>query len=37
VQVRTVSLKPGADGATDLTAELDWHGERLSVTLGIRG
>lgn len=37
VQVRTVSLKPCADGATDLTAELDWHGERLSVTLGIRG
>ena len=37
VEVKTVRLKPGVDGTADLTAELDWHGESLSVTLGIRG
>lgn len=36
LQVRAVTLTPGADGAAELTAELEWQGESLLVTLEIR-
>jgi len=36
LRVGTVTLRPGADDTAELTAELEWQGESLSVTLEIR-
>ena len=36
LEVQTVELRPGTGGEAELTAELKWQGELLSVTLEIQ-